>query len=90
MANETVAFTESDGNDGYVNIWEIWFQGSDFDIDKAYTMMYGLDKLGRIRMPGKVSDFSNAQTIDDSLNLPLPNTDATILVTEADITEAGY
>jgi hypothetical protein len=32
MANKTAAFMDSDINDGYVNIFEIWFQGSDYDI----------------------------------------------------------
>ena len=32
LATETVAFTENDKNDGYMNIWEMWMQGSDFDI----------------------------------------------------------
>jgi hypothetical protein len=25
LANETVGYTESDVNDGYMNIWEMWF-----------------------------------------------------------------
>lgn len=28
LANETVGYTEYDVNDGYMNIWEMWFQGS--------------------------------------------------------------
>lgn len=32
LANETVGFTESDENNGYMNIWEMYFQGSDYDI----------------------------------------------------------
>lgn len=32
MANKTVAFMELGSNDGYVNIHEVWFTGSDYDI----------------------------------------------------------
>ena len=32
LSNETVAFTEDLQNNGYMNIWEMWFQGSDYDI----------------------------------------------------------
>lgn len=28
MANETIEFMPGDSNDGYVNLWQIWFQGS--------------------------------------------------------------
>ena len=31
MAMETVAFMEGDTNDCYTNVWQSWFQGSDFD-----------------------------------------------------------
>lgn len=69
LSNETVAFTEDDENNGYMNIWEMWFQGSDYDIDKAYTLIYALDKNGKI--PGHVfTDYSSPETLFESLTLP--------------------
>jgi len=62
LANETVAFTETSENNGYMNIWEMWFQGSDYDIDKAYTMMYELDSRGRIA-GNAFTDYSSPETI---------------------------
>ena len=40
MTNKTVAFMDNDVNDGYVNIFEVWFQGSDYDIK-----FIGVDKV---------------------------------------------
>lgn len=72
LATETVAYTEDTNvNIGYMNIWEMWFQGSDFDIDKAYTMMYSLDKSGKVA--GNIfSDYSSVELLQESLNLTLP------------------
>ena len=72
LATTTVAFTENEENDGYMNIWEMWMQGSDFDIDKAYTMMYGLDKSGKIAGNGFI-DYSSPESIVESLNTELEN-----------------
>ena len=66
QATKTVAFTDNDLNDGYMNIWEMWFQGSDFDIDKAYTMMYSVDRFGRIEGNGFI-DYSSPESIQRSL-----------------------
>lgn len=72
MSMETVAFIEKNTNDGYVNIWEIWFQGSDFDIDKAYTAMYDINNLGIISTPSPFVNFSSPESILESLSLPIP------------------
>lgn len=72
MVSETVAFLESDENLVYNNIWEMIFQGSDFDIDKAYTVMYAVDNNGLIK--GNVfTNYNNTENIIKSLQLPLPN-----------------
>jgi hypothetical protein len=70
LSNETVGYTESDVNDGYMNIWEMWFQGSDYDIDKAYTMMFGLDSTGAIAGNIFTRDCKTAEGIQKSLLLP--------------------
>lgn len=72
LANETVGYTETDANDGYMNIWEMWFQGSDYDIDKAYTLMYELDSNGCIS--GNIfTDHSSLEAVQASLLLPAPS-----------------
>ena len=77
LPNETVAFTESEENNGYMNIWEMWFQGSDYDIDKAYTMMFALNSSGVIE--GNVfTDYSSPDSIMKSLLLPNPDSKAKI------------
>jgi hypothetical protein len=72
LSNETVAFTEDLQNNGYMNIWEMWFQGSDYDIDKAYTLIFGLDGSGQI--PGHaLMDYTSPDTLFKSLILQNPD-----------------
>lgn len=71
LANKTVGYTETDNNDGYMNIWEMWFQGSDYDIDKAYTMMYELDSHGGIAGNIYTRDCLTAEGVAKSLLLPI-------------------
>ena len=70
LPTETIAYTENDLNLGYMNIWEMFFQGSDFDIDKAYTLMYGVSKSGKIQ-GNAFTDYSSPKNIQDSLLLPI-------------------
>lgn len=72
MVSETVAFLETDENLVYNNIWEMIFQGSDFDIDKAYTIMYAVDNNGLIK-GNAFTKYNNTKNIVKSLQLPLPN-----------------
>ena len=68
LATKTVAFTEDNFNNGYMNIWEMWFQGSDFDIDKAYTLLFDVSKNGLIQ--GNIfTDYTNSDNIEKSLQL---------------------
>ena len=78
MGNKTVAFTEGDQNDGYINIYEIWFTGGDYDIDKSYTLMYALDKRGVLATTSPLSKLTNLDTLNASMRLPLPDADHAI------------
>jgi hypothetical protein len=73
LANKTVGYTETDNNDGYMNIWEMWFQGSDYDIDKAYTMMYELDSHSGIAGNIYTRDCLTSKGVAKSLLLPIKN-----------------
>lgn len=42
MGMDTVAFIKGDANDVYVSHWQLFLQGSDYDIDKIYMMMYAM------------------------------------------------
>ena len=81
MAMKTVAFTDNDYNDGYVNIYEILFQGSDFDIDKAYTIMYDVDNIGIVEQFSPLADFTSASSLYESTLLALPNSNILINTT---------
>lgn len=72
MAMETVAFMEGDTNDCYTNVWQSWFQGSDFDIDKNYTLLYNLNSNGTIATTTPFTSYESKETLEGSLDLPLP------------------
>lgn len=44
MSMQTVGYTEDPGNNVYVSHWQLYLQGSDYDIDKAYVMTFGFSK----------------------------------------------
>ena len=85
MAMKTVAFLEGNINDCYTNVWQMWFQGSDFDIDKNYTIMYSLDSQGRIASWSPLFDYSSKQSLAESMSfLPLPKNDKIIVKGDQD------
>lgn len=84
MANKTIGFTLDDLNNGYVNLHEVWFTGSDYDIDKLYTMLYSLDKNGCIATPSPFSIIRSPKLLKESLSLPLPNSNRIIRVDKED------
>jgi len=47
MKNVAYFNSENDSNDAYVSVWQIFLQGSDFDIDKAYNIGYSFNKNGQ-------------------------------------------
>lgn len=74
MGMRTVAFINENTNDCYTNIWQIWFQGSDFDIDKNYTVMFELDGVGRVARWSPLFNYKNRETLHQSMEvIPLPN-----------------
>jgi hypothetical protein len=73
MAMENVGFTGSDLNNIYVSRWQIWIQGSDFDIDVAYNLMYSINKHGKLYDYSPYFDYTSYKTLQASLKLPKPN-----------------
>lgn len=81
MPMKTVAFIENNTNDCYTNIWQIWFQGSDFDIDKNYTLLYGVNKTGVIESWSPLFDFSSPEALRRSMRtIPLPDKTKLLLI----------
>ena len=73
MPMKTIGFTENKSNDIYVSHWQLWLQGSDLDIDKAYTMMYSINDSGIYDYWSPLFDFSSLESLTLSENLPTPN-----------------
>jgi len=48
MEMKQVGYLNSYSNDAYVSLWQIWLQGSDFDIDKAYILGSGFNGSGQM------------------------------------------
>lgn len=72
MPMKVVAFDNPDVNSAYVNYWQIWLQGSDFDIDKVSLLGYSFDRTGKYV---GWSPYFNLKTINNlkaSEMLPFP------------------
>lgn len=44
MPMKNIAYFNTKRNEAYVSVYQIWFQGSDFDVDKAYLLGSGFKK----------------------------------------------
>ena len=73
MSMNTVGFIDHGSNDGYVSVWQIYLQGSDFDVDKAFTILNSLNKVGIYEAWSPLFDYSSIETLIESENLPRPN-----------------
>ena len=72
MSMNTIAYTQEHLNNAFVSHWQLWLQGSDFDIDKVYMMMYDY-RNGSFEKWSPFFDFSSDANTRDSLRLPMPN-----------------
>lgn len=72
MQMENVAYTGNTLNKAYVSVWQLWLQGSDLDIDKAYIMGFSFDKGGKFIGWSNLFDYSSFATLQQSLKLPMP------------------
>lgn len=73
MPMQNVAYFNTKSNNAYVSAWQIWLQGSDFDIDKAYIMGYGFTKSAQFDMWTNLFDYNSKQDLDAIETLPIPN-----------------
>lgn len=72
MAMQNVAFTNDESNNMFVSIWQLVLQGSDFDIDKAFNIMYDIDDNGIYKAWSPLFDYSSPEALTLSEQLPTP------------------
>ena len=72
MPMKNVAYMSGNTNDTYVSINQIVMQGSDFDIDKAYTLGYSINDQGFVETWTNVTDYSTLSELKEIMNLPMP------------------
>lgn len=73
MPMKNIAYMPGGTNDVYVSIHQIFLQGSDFDIDKAYILGNGYSNRGKIDLWTNLSNYSNTDQLTALMNLPVPN-----------------
>lgn len=73
MAMKTVGYDSSGVNNVYVNPYQIWLQGSDFDIDTVNMLGYSFSDSGEFMHWSPYADFSNIVNLEASTRIPFPN-----------------
>jgi hypothetical protein len=68
-----VGWTENTKNMAYVSHFQIYLQGSDYDIDKAYIMGQSYDSNGVYIQWSPLFDYTSSTTLALSKQLPIPN-----------------
>lgn len=72
MPMKNAAYIMDGSNDVYVNVHQIFLQGSDFDIDKAYILGNGFSSLGKMDLWTNISNYNSQETLNALLELPIP------------------
>lgn len=72
MSMKAVAYNEGTSANIYVSHWQLWLQGSDLDIDKAYTLGHEINPNGLYFGWSPLFSFENESAITDRESLPLP------------------
>lgn len=72
MEMRNIGYLNTNSNDSYVSVWQIFIQGSDFDIDKAYVMGHGFNKAGHFELWNDVFTFTSKEALDVLETFPMP------------------
>lgn len=72
MSMKIAAFDESGTTNASVSIWQLWLQGSDFDIDTVSMLGYQFDKNGKFLHWSPIANFNTYETLHASTSLPFP------------------
>lgn len=89
MTMQTVGWTGTDDNTAFVSHFQIYLQGSDFDVDKANMLGQNYDHNGKYIGWSPYFDYTSLATLEASKTLPVP-LDLKLSINEkegADITE---
>ena len=73
MAMKQVAFDHTNVNSAYVSHWQIWLQGSDFDVDKASLLNYIVNYGGKIVTWSPFISLNNIEELNATKDLSFPN-----------------
>lgn len=73
MNMKVAMFTESETNICYVPVEQIWYQGSDFDIDKAFMLGASISNQGIYYNWSPLFNFTSPETLNMSHDLPFPS-----------------
>lgn len=79
MPMENVAYQNIKTNDAYVSVWQIWLQGSDFDIDKAYMLGSGFGSNGQMNLWTNITNYSSIEQLNALEKLPIPTGNKSII-----------
>ena len=73
MPMRNVAYMNTLTNDSYVSINQIFLQGSDFDIDKAYTLGSTFTSKGNLELWSDLTNYSTIEQLNELEKLPIPS-----------------
>ena len=73
MEMKNIGYNRSKFNDTYVSVWQIFIQGSDFDIDQTYFMGHGFNKSGLYDVANDAFDYKDKKDLDIIESMPLPS-----------------
>lgn len=73
MNMKVAMFTESETNICYVAVEQIWYQGSDFDIDKAYMLGASISNQGIYYSWSPLFNYLNEEILNIAHDLPFPS-----------------
>ena len=79
MTMKCVGWTENTNNMAYVSHFQIYLQGSDYDIDKAYIMGQSYDSNGKYIQWSPLFDYTSAETLAISKQLTIPDNTTLVL-----------
>ena len=71
MPMKNIAYFKTKGNEAYVSVYQIWFQGSDFDVDKAYLLGSGFKKNATFDTSSMFNYLTKTE-LDVIEKMPLP------------------
>lgn len=87
MYMKNVGYFKTLSNDAYVSVWQIWFQGSDFDIDKSYLLGSGFSGQGLFKTT-ETFNYDSKSKLDIIESFPSPlNKAVTIDTKGVDLTK---